>query len=289
MSEPQVGVVLLSMGNRPAELQRSLAALEAQEGVSMDVFLLGNGWVPEGVPEWVRTDHSPENLGCPGGRNVGAANVEAEYLLFYDDDGELGSPDVLRRMVDIFEANPDVAVVQARGVDPTGKPSPRRWTPRLRTPSEGGGGDVVVFWEAMAMIRRSAFEEVGGWAGEFFFGHEGIDLAMKLLDRGWRIRYEPSLVVHHPATPPSRHDHFYFTTARNRAWVARRNLPAVLVPIYLGVWALATVVRVRQLHPLRVWFRGLKEGLTSKLPGKRQPIKWSTVWTMTKLGRPPLW
>lgn len=289
MSDPKVGVVLLSMGNRPAELERSLAALERQTGVTMDVVLLGNGWVPEGIPDWVRTLHSPENLGCPGGRNVGAAEVRGEYLFFYDDDGELGSPDVLGRMVAFLDANPDVAVIQPRGIDPTGKPSPRRWSPRLRTSAPDQGGDVVVFWEAMAMIRRSAFEEVGGWAGEFFFGHEGIDLAMKLLDRGWRIRYEPSLVVHHPATPPSRHDHFYFTTARNRAWVARRNLPAPLVPVYLGVWALGTIVRVRAVHPIRVWFRGLVDGLRSPLPGTRQPIKWSTAWRMTKLGRPPLW
>lgn len=289
MTSPKVGVVLLSMGNRPEELARSLAALERQVGVDMDVVLVGNGWVPEGVPTWVRSHHSPSNLGCPGGRNLGASLVRGEYLLFYDDDGELGSPDVVSRMAAVLDAHPDVAVVQPRGVDPTGRPSPRRWSPRLR-PSDGdAGGEVVVFWEAMAMIRRSAFDEAGGWAGEFFFGHEGVDLAMRLLDRGWRLRYEPTLVVHHPATPPSRHDHFYFTTARNRAWVARRNLPLILIPVYLGVWAAGTVARVRSPHPLRVWFRGLREGLTSDLPGTRQPISWATAWRMTKLGRPPLW
>lgn len=285
----RVGVVLLSMGNRPRELSSSLAALERQTGVDMDVLLIGNGWRPEGVPAWVRTHYSPENLGCPAGRNLGAGLVTGEYILFYDDDGELASPDVVRRMADVLDTHPDVAVVQPRGIDPTGRPGPRRWSPRLRPTDADPGGDVVVFWEAMAMIRRTAFEEAGGWAGEFFFGHEGVDLAMRLLDRGWRIRYEPAIVVHHPATPPARHDHFYFTTSRNRAWVARRNLPAVLIPVYLGLWAAATIVRVRRLHPLKVWFKGLREGLTSPLPGLRKPISWATVWHMTRLGRPPLW
>lgn len=285
----KVGVVLLSMGNRPQELARSVAALERQVGIELDVLLVGNGWVPDGLPAWVRTYHSPENVGCPAGRNLGAALVGGEYILFYDDDGELASPDVVRRMVAVLDAHPDVAVVQPRGVDPTGRPSPRRWSPRLRTSAPDQGGDVVVFWEAMAMIRRSAFEDVGGWAGEFFFGHEGIDLAMRLLDRGWRIRYEPSVVVHHPATPPSRHDHFFFTTARNRAWVARRNLPAPLMPLYLGVWMVGTILRVRRVHPLKVWLRGMREGLASQLPGERHPISWRTVWRMTRLGRPPIW
>lgn len=282
-----VAVVLLSMGNRPTELARALAALEHQRGVEMDVVLLGNGWVPEGVPDWVRTIHSPENLGCPEGRNVGAAEARGEYLFFYDDDGEIIADDMLLRMVEAMDD--DVAVVQPRGVDYGDLPAPRRWTPRLRTSRPDEGGDVVVFWEAMAMIRRSAFDDVGGWAGEFMFGHEGVDLAMRLLDRGWRIRFEPSLVVRHPAAPPSRHDHHYYTTARNRAWVARRNLPAVLIPLYLGVWAAATVVRVRRPAPLRVWFRGLRDGLRSTLPGERTPISWRTVWRMTRLGRPPLW
>lgn len=285
----RVGVVLLSMGNRRKELAASLAALERQTGVDLDVILIGNGWVPEGVPDWVRTHYSPENLGCPAGRNLGASLVDGDYILFYDDDGELASPDVVRRMADVLDAEPDVAVVQPRGVDPTGLPSPRRWSPRLRPNDSDRGGDVVVFWEAMAMIRRSAFDDAGGWAGEFFFGHEGVDLAMRLIDRGWRIRYEPGIVVHHPATHPARHDHFYFTTARNRAWVARRNLPAPLIPLYLGSWATATVLRVHSLHAVRVWVRGLRAGLTSSLPGRRKPIAWATVWRMTKLGRPPLW
>lgn len=289
MTNPLVGVVILSMGNRPEELARALDALHAQTGVDMDVLLVGNGWEPDGVPGWVRTMHSPINLGCPGGRNLGAEHVSGDYIFFYDDDGELSSPGTLARMVELMEEDPRIAVVQPRGEDPTGRPAPRRWTPRLRTGGAPEAGDVVVFWEAMAMIRRAAFAEAGGWAGEFFFGHEGVDLAMRLLDRGWRIRYEPSLVVYHPATAPSRHDHFYRTTSRNRAWVARRNLPAVLVPLYLGVWAAATVVRVRRPHALKVWFSGLKEGLTSPLPGTRRPISWRTVWRMTKLGRPPLW
>lgn len=287
MTEPTVAVVLLSMGNRPTELARCLASLETQTGVEMDVVLVGNGWEPEGLPPWVRTIYEPENLGCPGGRNVGAAQARGDYIFFYDDDGALTSPDTLAQMVRFMRDG--VAVVQPRGQDPSGTPSPRRWVPWLRSSRAGEPGDAVVFWEAMAMIRREAFEQVGGWAGEFFFGHEGVDLAMRLLDRGWRIRYEPSLVVHHPAHPPSRHDHFYRTTSRNRAWVARRNLPGPLVPAYLAVWSAATVLRVRSPRKLRVWFGGLFAGLRGTVPGGRHPISWRTVWTMTRLGRPPLW
>ncbi|SDL11433.1 glycosyltransferase family 2 protein [Tessaracoccus oleiagri] len=288
MTKPTVGVVLLSMGNRPEELAHALEGLAQQRDVELDVLLLGNGWVPEGVPDWVRTEHSAENLGCPGGRNAGAPMTRGEFLFFYDDDGYLPDPNTLSEMVKRF-AYDDVAVVQGRGVDPTGKPSPRRWVPRLRKSAELRAGDVAVFWEAMAMFRRSAFDEVGGWCGELFFGHEGTDIAMRLIDRGWRIRYEPDIVVQHPATPAGRHSHHFFTTMRNRVWVARRNIPGPLLPLYLGIWLGATLVRARNADAVRHVLRGFREGWATRAPGGRHPISWSTVVRMAKLGRPPLW
>lgn len=284
---PTVGVALLSMGNRPDELARALEALRAQRGVEMDVVLVGSGWDPDGVPAWVRTHHSPENLGCPAGRNLAASLVSGEYLFFYDDDGALPTEDTLAQLV--ARCTPDVGVVQARGVDPTGTPSPRRWVPRLWKANELKGGDVAVFWEAMALFRREAFDQAGGWFGELFFGHEGTDMAMRLIDRGWRIVYAPEITVHHPATPASRHSHHFFTTMRNRVWVARRNLPAPILPLYLAIWTGATLLRTRSLDRLRNVVKGLVEGIRSKLPVAREPISWRAVWRMTKLGRPPLW
>lgn len=283
---PTVGAVVLSMGNRPQELAKALETLHAQEGVDLDVVLVGNGWEPEGVPEWVRTFHEPENLGCPGGRNVGAGLVKGDYIFFYDDDAFLPSTDVLRRMVAAFE--PDVGVVQPRGVDPDGRPSPRRWVPRLRVTEGGRGGDVAVFWEALCMMRREAFEQAGGWPGHFFFAHEGVDIAMQMLDHGWRLVYRPDIEVCHPATSAARHAFYYRTNARNRVWVARRNLPWPLVPLYLGTWIAATLARVRDREALKMWFLGFREGWKED-PGRRRPISWRTVARMTRLGRPPVW
>lgn len=283
----RVTAVLLSMGNRPTELAKALETLHAQTGVDLDVVLVGNGWEPQGIPEWVKTVYLPTNVGCPQGRNVGASYAGGEFIFFYDDDAFLPTPDVLSRMSDVLAADPQLALVQPRGTDPAGAPSPRRWVPRFRTADGGKGGDVAVFWEALCMVRRAAFEEVGGWAGNFFFGHEGVDLAMRLLDAGWRLHYEPSIVVHHPATTAARHAVFYRMNARNRVWVARRNLPAPLIPLYLGVWTAATIARVRDPKALRIWFGGFAEGWRTDA-GRRRPISWHTVAKMTALGRPPV-
>ena len=284
-SSPRVGAVVLSMGNRTEELAKALSTLLAQEGIDLDVVLVGNGWEPVGLPERVRTVHLPENVGIPEGRNVGAREVRGDILFFYDDDAWLPSSDVLAELAAEFD-DPGVAVVQPRGADPDGRPSPRRWVPRLRA-GRGQEGDVVVFWEGVCTIRRDAFDAVGGWPGHFWYGHEGIDLAFRLVDAGWTLRYRPDVVVHHPATQASRHAVFYRMNARNRVWVARRNLPPPLNVIYVGSWVLITLARVRDRRALAVWFRGLVEGYRTD-PGPRRPMSWRTAVRLTLAGRPPV-
>ena len=100
---PRVGVVLMTMGNRPDDLRAALDSLIAQRDVELDVVLLGNGWDPAEnpwpFPDVVRPLYSPENLGIPGGRNVGAAKALGDYLFFFDDDATLPNDHVLADMV----------------------------------------------------------------------------------------------------------------------------------------------------------------------------------------------
>lgn len=289
--QPTVGVVMMTMGNRPDDLRKALDSLLAQRGVDLDVVLLGNGWNPDEnpwpFPERVRPIYSQENLGIPQGRNVAAAQARGDYLFFYDDDATLPNDHVLLDMVTEMEKDPKNAVVGPLGQDPTGKPTPRRWIPRLRVKDGGRPGPATWFLEGIHMSRRTAFEQVGGWPGHFFYGHEGIDLAWRLIDAGWTIQYVPSINVYHPATAPSRHAVYYRMNARNRVWVAKRNLPAPLAVVYVLDWVAITLLRVKDKESLKVWFRGLKEGLTSDA-GQRRPMSWRTVATLTKLGRPPI-
>lgn len=284
---PTVGVVILHMGNRPEELTRALADLRAQVGVELDVVVVGNGWQPQGLPAWVRTVHVPENVGIPQGRNIGAEQVRGEYIFFFDDDATMPEPDVLARLVEVVRTRPHAALCQPGLSDPSTGATARRWVPRLRVRRNESGGQVASFSEGVVLIRRDAFEQAGRWPGQFFFGHEGIELAWQLTDLGWTLWYDPSIRVHHPLTEATRHDLFYRTNARNRVWVARRNLPLPLVPVYLGTWMGITVLRVRELHALRVWGGGFLEGVRTD-PGRRRPISWGTVAKLTRIGRPPV-
>jgi GT2 family glycosyltransferase len=282
-----VGCVVLSMGTRPSELTRALQSVLQQRSVSVDCLVVGNGWAPTALPDGVRSVALETNVGIPEGRNVGAHAVAGDVLLFFDDDAELPDADALHCVVAKFAADPRLAVVQPRVEDPQGLPTARRHVPRLNVSEPLAGGDVAWFWEGTCFIRRSAFDEIGGWPGHFFSYHEGIEVAWRVIDAGFRINYAPDIVVRHTSAAPSRHAAFQFNNTRNRVWVAKRNLPHPVLELYLLVWFIATMLRMRRVADVKVALRGFAAGFREPA-GERRPISWRTAWRLTRLGRPPI-
>jgi GT2 family glycosyltransferase len=283
----RVGVVVLTMGNRPVEFARAIRSVLDQRGPAADVLVVGNGAdVPE-VPDGVRTLRLPENVGIVAGRDLGWRELDDELVLFLDDDAWLLADDVLERVRAAFAAQARLGVVSMRIVDPETGLSSRRHVPRLRAFDPERSSEVTTFLGGASIVRRAVLEQCGGLPGAFWYGHEETDLAWAALDAGWRIRYDADAVAGHPTTTPARHDTYYRLNARNRVWLARRRLPAPLVVAYLGVWTALTVARVRRPAALKVWAGGFAEGWRTD-PGPRRPMRWRTVWRMTALGRPPL-
>jgi GT2 family glycosyltransferase len=281
------GVVVLTMGKRPAELQAAVASVLAQRDVDVDVVVVGNGWIPTGLPAQVKTLALPENLGIPAGRNAGVPEVDGELIFFLDDDACLADDGFLADLARRFAADSTLGLIQPRVVDPTGAVAPGRWVPRLRPGNHATPGPATALWEGAVAMRRDLFDAIGGWPDPFFYAHEGIELVWRVWDAGYTAWYAGDVSVHHPVIDPARHEVYYRLNARNRVWLARRNLPVVLEPIYVGTWVGITVLRMRDKDALKAWFGGLREGMKEN-PGGRRPMKWRTVWEMTKAGRPPV-
>ena len=289
MSLPRIGVVVVTMGTRPRELAALLASV-AKQDVPARVVLVGNATPLTDVPADVTKVPLDENLGCPGGRNVGLRMLcdsgDVDVIVELDDDGLLIADDVFRRVQQLFTDHPRLGIVGFRVADEHGH-TERRWVPRLRADDPMRGGWVTAFLGGGHAFSVPMLDDIGLWPAEFFFGHEESDLAWRALDADWKILYEPGLVLQHPRTSPARHAVHYRFTARNRVWLARRRLPAPLVPVHLGVWIVLTLVRIRSLTALRAWWGGFREGMRTAC-GPRRPMSWRTVWRMTRLGRPPV-
>jgi len=273
--------VVLTTGRRPAALERAVASL-GSAGAPADVTILSNGGEPvkEDSFKYLRSE---QNLGVPGGRDFAFKAVGGDLVGFLDDDAELRGD--LQRIVDEFAADPELGAVALRLVDEHGETS-RRHVPRAGHSDPALSGEVTYFLGGACVLRRQAYEQVGGYFVELFYGHEEIELSWRLIDAGWRIRYLADVEVFHPRTEISRHADGWALTGRNRVWIARRSLPWPVAISHVVFWLFLGTVRAPKGECRRSYLRGWRSGWTA--PIQHRPISWAAVWKLTRLGRPPI-
>jgi GT2 family glycosyltransferase len=281
-----IGCIVLTQGRRPAELAAALDSLAMQAGIELDVVVVGNGWRPEGLPAGVRAVALDEDRGIPAGRNAGVPAVAGELLFFLDDDARLAAPDALARVAARFE-DPGLGMLQLRVRASDGGPAPRDWVPRLRVGDPARSSELTAVWEGAVAIRRTVFEQAGGWPEEFVRGHEGVDLAWRVMDTGRRVDYAGDIEALHPSYRTAPHDRSAYYGARNRVFLARRRLPLPLGILYVAGFALRTLPVLRTPRRARAALRGYRAGFRDDC-GERRTLRVNTLWRMTRAGRPPI-
>ena len=286
------GVVVLSQGKRLDDLNRGFESLLAQKGVDLDIVCVGNGWEPEGIPDQVKKLGLPENLGIPAGRNAGVPHIDGEFLFFLDDDAWLPDDTSLMRMAQLMRTKPQIGLIQPRVEEPGGPDAPKRWIPRLKKGSADHSSNVFSVWEGAVCMQRRAFDECGGWPAPFWYAHEGIELAWRVWDAGYIVWYMGDLAVAHPVIDPRRHDEYFYMNARNRVWLARRNLPWPFSWAYVGSWTLMQFIKwANKPHQLKAWMEGWRAGWRLDPWGQdedRQKLSRRGVLRMSRHGRPPI-
>jgi len=187
-----VGVYVVTR-NRREVLTRCLGSIGGQTRAPAEVVLIDNDSSDDTVelvrsmfPD-VRVIEVGENLGCPGGRNLAAQSASADVLFFVDDDSTL-APDAVERAQDAARGDDRIGVFAPRIIEQHGG---RRWALL-----DGPPRDLPRFI-GQCLIRRKAMLESGLFPAHILNYGEEQGLALALFERGYRIVYEPSIVVYH--------------------------------------------------------------------------------------------
>jgi N-acetylglucosaminyl-diphospho-decaprenol L-rhamnosyltransferase len=104
---------------------------------------------------------------------------------------------------------------------------PTPWTVALRAVARRAPGiDADFDWLAgmCLMIRRQAFESLGGFDERYYLYCEDVDLCLRMQLHGWRVHRIPKLSVVHNARRLSRHSLRYMTwhlASLTRLWCSR--------------------------------------------------------------------
>lgn len=290
-----VAVILVGLNARKFVLDCLKSLEEAQwRQVSHEVIYIDNGStdasveaIREQFPR-VRVIANDSNLGyCPAA-NQGARLSDARYYYFINDD-TLVIDDAITLLVEYMDANPTVGTAGSRLLYPNGQEQysgrrfPTLWSgilgrrslltrlfPRARPVAdylctqeleEGKPFDVDWVSAAGQIVRREIFEQVGGYAEDYYYWHEAV-FCHRISRFGQRVVLHPdSKIIHYEGqgsgARPRKVEQFHivnFHLGAFRAYRERYDLGTLnpltwMVGVALGTRGL--LLYVFTLNPMR--------------------------------------
>jgi GT2 family glycosyltransferase len=193
--------VILPVYNGSAFLARCLATLTASDYPSFDCIVVNDGST-DGSSAIARKfpvrvlDLAGGPFGPAFARNRAAEVARGEILFFVDADVLLG-PGSLWRVAKMFHEHPDIAAVfgsydnrpEAKGVVSQYRNLLHHFV------HQNGNPEASTFWAGCGAIRRSVFEEIGGFDERRFSrpSIEDIELGYRLRRSGYRILLDRDL------------------------------------------------------------------------------------------------
>jgi GT2 family glycosyltransferase len=228
-------IIILAL-DRTDETIAAIASACAQTGVSSHIFVLDQGSRPEALNRLAATvGNRPDvtvlmtevNLGVAGGRNLISNLGHGRVIVALDNDAEFATAGTVARMLAALDAEPRLAAIGCRIVTHTdGTDDLSSWGyPARLLPCAGESFDAVTYVGAGHAIRRTAWEQAGGYDAKLFFCWEEFDFCLRAIALGWRIRYRGDIVVRHKISSEQRVGWtaarwFYFV--RNRLYIERK-------------------------------------------------------------------
>ena len=199
------------------------SVFESRDALNKRITVVDNGstddtpiLLPREFPT-VKLVRAVRNLGFARANNLGAKEAEGEFLLLLNSDARLKA-DTLAVAVDWMRRHPECGVAGAQLLNPDGSlqnsianaPSlvtellnksllrrlfPRRFPGKENRFSEPVQVESVI--GAFMLIRRDAWQALGGLDERYFFFLEETDFCVQVRRRGWKVFHLPQVEVWH--------------------------------------------------------------------------------------------
>jgi GT2 family glycosyltransferase len=296
MDFPLVTILIITW-NRKKDVLETVQSVYEQAYKNFEIIVVDNG-SNDGTVDALSHDYPnvrivalDRNMGASVGRNKGIAVALGEIVFCLDSDASLDR-DALNNLIRKFQAEPGIGVINCKIVNAYTKilDEGPGWVYSSKQKAQQHNEFLSFsFSEGGAAIRKEVFDKVGMFWDFLFFGCEGQEIALRVLNAGYKIIYFPESLVYHRASEQQKvsnknKDYLYFI---NTLYIYIVRYPwwllAVMGPLKIG----AVTVRFAKQGYLRAMFDALRE-ITRKLPAllkERKPITNQTAWFYLKLMR----
>jgi len=205
-----VSIVIITW-NRKTDVLETVQTIYEQSYQNYEIVLVDNG-SSDGTVEIVSQLHPKvklvaldKNIGIAA-RNVGVEVSQGEIIFFLDSDASLGQESIAN-VVRKFRSEPKIGVINSKIVNAYTKQLDNiaGWSYSEKDKDDQDKEFLSFsFSEGGAAIRKKLFSEVGIFWEPLFFGCEGFEYSLRVLDAGYDILYFPDSVVFHRTVQQSR-------------------------------------------------------------------------------------
>jgi GT2 family glycosyltransferase len=222
-SSIRLSCVILSW-NRKSDLSRVLSTLSANTTTPMQIIVVDNA-SSDGSAAMVTREHPTamcialdHNIGIAGW-NTGMAAAEGDYMLLLDDDSYPVSPD-FEAVFRYFDEHEKCGILALRVLN---ERDGREETATFRE------GPMLTFIGCGVIIRRSLFQQIGGFDASLFLYEHEIEYAMRCWNTGHSVIYYPGMTVNHIASPMHRRPAGGTGSDCRRIYYTSRNILYILL------------------------------------------------------------
>jgi len=270
--EPRVSVIIVNW-NGAEHLRLCLPTLLSQSFKSLEIIVVDN-CSSDGSEEVARTFQAKwlaleNNLGLAPALNRGAAIAAGDLLLFVNNDMRF-DPGFVAALVEPLDKEDEVFASDGMQFNWDGthrghlaarltnvRPSPHSFTelvPGLYFYQQDVTEQTDVFMASAAcmMVRRTLFEELGGFDDRLPLGYEDVEIGWRAWIHGWRTVYVPNAICWHRVGSSGRSGEGarlnFCGILRGRLLVATKLLP---LRYAVHTWMVSTVALARDVIRLR--------------------------------------
>jgi GT2 family glycosyltransferase len=205
--------IVIVQYNHPDLTRRAVESLRLHNRGDLDITVVDNGSPAAGVRAATEkltgctVIFNPANAGFGAANNRGARTSHGELLLFLNND-TLVLTEILPQIESYFAGTPScgAAGLQLLNADGTVQYSTGKfptvwseWRMSRRHDLYRGQDTVRRDWVSGAalVVRRTVFEEVGGFDERYFMYFDDVDLCARICSAGHEIHYIPVVRIEH--------------------------------------------------------------------------------------------
>ena len=186
-ARPRISVVIPCY-NHGRFVDEAVDSVLNQTFQDFEIIIVNDGSTDPVTNELLRNYHRPhitvytiENSGTPGARNYGIERSRGEYIFPLDADDKI-APECLEKCLSVLDRNPKFGFVYAYVKFFGGEEEGEWFTEQFNGPRLLLGNMVC----GSSLIRRKAFDDVGGYNIEMREGREDWDFWIGMVEKGWQ-------------------------------------------------------------------------------------------------------